>query len=671
MAISRENPIALQVVATPLDEKIVTKELDTLDAMIEDADEAQSGWIAKQVQLEKLRLGHREPRNVPWPDCSNVSVPVIDGIIRRARPGFVSLILDAKPIATLDAQEATDIDAAREIEPFLTWLFTKRMKVVKEATLLVDYLLARGHAYTHEGWFYETEKTVRVVHVDAIFGDLGQFLQQAELQAAQEGREFNPGDAVVEKLEQEYDMRRDVDGVTLFDAAQRILGGQKFVRVFFRRVRADRPDWRAIDPIHVIKPLDQRAEEADFFTVVHQIGRDRLQRMAQDGVLASGPVQELLAKMDSGSDDALAGFGNLKAMSARDEIRRIRDSKAAVEKTGMRESKPVATIYQTYCFLDIDGDGAAERCVYWSAPDHAIRLAIYEYVFPFDAWPITTYTYSSDLPREVDQRGIPEMVATFQKLVNAYHNAWVDATTIQLAPMLKVRSVDGEANNIRWRPGGIIPVTGSPDDVVPMQHDLQILGELLRAENVNQSHAENYVGIFDASIRNVTQRSERRTATEVSTIQNLSDSIFGLDSKLFQESFSRSLDKVLKLWVEFGPPEVFFRVENREFPLKITRSELDRDFDVSAAGTPSNTQRAILMRNIETILPIILSPQVAGSGLVDIAGLLREYFRLVEFPLAEKIVRPTEEATVIQQVLQASASLNSAAGGPAQPSGIA
>lgn len=653
MAIKRLNPLGLQVVQSEVQPNI-DAELRELDSMIDDADEAQSGWITKQVNLEKLRMGHREPRNIPWEGSSNISVPVIDGIIRRARPGLASLILDANPIATFESQEATDIDTAREIEPFLTWLFKKRMKTVREATLLIDYILARGHAYTHEGWDYQTSRSVRIVQVDTLFGDLNAFLQAAEAEASQQGQKFNPGDAIVVKLEQEYGLSSQSnpeEATMLVTAASKILSNEKYIRLFFRKVSVDRPSWQAIDPINVIKPPDQDASNADFFTIVHRVGRDRLIQMAQDNILNETAVAALLKKMRSNTDDSNREYGGVRATNARDMIREIRDGKADVENTGKKSAKAQAILFQTYCRIDINGDGVAERCVYWNAPEHKIRLALFEYPLPMDEWPITPFHYSNDLPRSIDQRGIPEMVAPFQKLVNAYHNAWVDATTIQLAPMMKVRVMEGEKIDIEWRPGGIIPFTGNSDDIVPLTHDLGVLGELLRAENVNQTHAENYIGIFDASIRNVTQRSERRTATEVGAIQNISDSIFGLDAKLFQESFSKSLNKILKLWLEFGPPEVYFRVEGRELPLKITREELDKDFDISASGTPSNTQRAILQRNIETIIPFSL--QMADTGLIDIAELFKQYFRLIEFPLAEKIVRSTEEATVIQEVLAA------------------
>lgn len=658
--IKRTNPLSLDVVASDQVAPDVDKLLDELEERITEADDAQAGFIEKQAKLERLRMGHRRPRNIPWEGCSNISIPLADGIIRRSRPGFASLILDADPIAVFDAQGGEDLQSARELEHWTTWLLKKRMKISRSVVLLIDYLLSRGHAFTHEGWDYRTSRSVRIVPVDRLFQpSLEVFLQQAQEQATAQGQTFNPGDAIVAKLEQEYDLSRDVqqDAVVLITAAQKILQGEKFVRVFYNHVERDQPQWLPIDPVNLIKPVDQPARSADFVAIVHYLTPDDLTRMARDGVIDAQAAAELKDKIRSRSDSRYETDGG-RGVSARDEIRRIRDKKSRVTTLGRSTSKPEALVYQVYALLDINGDEAEERVVYWYAPQDGVRLALYEYPFPFEEWPITTYRFSNDLPRDIDQRGIPELVAPFQKLANAFENAWIDAATLILAPMIKQRQLEGEdAQTWKWRPGGSIPFTGSPDDVQVIMHDLRVLGELLTGQNVAKTEAENYVGIFDAAIRSVTQRNERRTAREVTAIQSLSDSIFGLDAKLFSEAFAESLNRIIQLWVEFGPPEVHFRVEGRPEPITVRREDLNKNFDVSPAGTPANTQKAIMLQNIQQFLQLALQPQIAGSGLVDVAELLKQYLRMLDFPLSDQVVRNSEEAAVVQHILQASAQL--------------
>jgi hypothetical protein len=657
MAVDRSNPLALEVTGT-VEIPNMDAQLGELFQRVQDLDDSNAPWIDKQAKLTKLRFGVRRPRTLPWKNSSNISVPVIDGIIRRWRPGIASLVLDANPTAFFEAQEGSDLETARKVERFFTWLFTINMKVAREVVRLVDILGSRGSAYAREGWDYQTQRKVRILPVDNVFKpDVSTWLENAKLVREQAGAEFDPVDSIASELEKQYGMSRQIDeeAATLIEAAQSILDGNEYIRLAFREILHDRPCWSAVDPVNVVVPQDQEAETADNVTVIHRMSRPKIRQMIADGWFDEDPAQILLDKLSKTQKDVAEQGQGGQAQNARDLIRQINDRRTGVNRTGRGTTKPEIEIYETFCHLDL-GRGTEEKCVVWWCPEFKIILARYEYAMPFDEWPLTTFKFSHDSGRAVDNRGIPEMTASFAKLVNAFHNAWVDACSIQLSPTLKVKAAAGKIpEGIRVGPGVQLPVNHT-DDIEPLVHDLRVLGELLRAENMNQQQAENYIGIFDASIRSG-QRSERRTATEIGAIENMSADIFGLDSKLFQESMSRSFRKVWALWLEFGPPEVFFRVQGEENPVQITRKEVDKNWDIRAAGTPSNTSRAIMVANIERVLPLALND---ATGLVDKGALLKEYFRLIDFPLAQQVVRNPEDAAAVQQVMQAAQAIGAA-----------
>jgi hypothetical protein len=657
MSVDRSNPLALDVVGS-----IQAPELEVqfkeLFARVQELDDSNAPWIDKQAKLTKLRYGLRRPRSLPWKNSSNISIPLIDGIIRRWRPGIASLVLDAQPAAFFDAQEGGDLETARIVERFFTWLFTINMQVAREVVRLVDILGSRGSAYSREGWDYQTQRKVRIMPVASVFQpDVKTWLENAKLVAEQEGRAFDPTDAIVRELEKQYGLKRAVDeeAQQLLQAAAVIQGGGEYIRLQFREILKDRPSWSAIDPINVIVPQDQEAESADNVTIIHRMSRPMIRQMVKDNWFEPGPAQVLLDKMTASPKDRANDQKGGEAGNARDLIKQINDRRTGVNRTGRGTVKPEVEIYETFCHLDF-GTGTEEKCKVWWAPEYELVLARHEYSLPFDEWPVTTFKFGHDSARAIDNRGIPEMTATFAKLVNAFHNAWVDAASIQLAPALKVKTIAGKMpEGIKLGPGARIPVQHK-DDIEPMIHDLRVLGELLRGENQSQQQAENYVGIFDASIRSGA-RSERRTATEVGAIENMSADIFGLDAKLFQESMSRSFRKIWALWLEFGPPEIFFRVQGQENPVKVKKKDVDKQWDIRAAGTPSNTSRAIMVQNIERVLPLTLQDT---TGLVDKAALMKEYFRLIDFPLSQKVIRPPEEAAQVQQVMAAARGLGAA-----------
>jgi len=165
------------------------------------------------------------------------------------------------------------------------------------------------------------------------------------------------------------------------------------------------------------------------------------------------------------------------------------------------------------------------------------------------------------------------------------------------------------------------------------------------------------VGVFDATLTNLAQQKERRTAAEVNAIQSLSASIFGLDAKIFQVALSKSLTKVWQLYMDFGPKEMFFRVQGEEFPRVAKRSEIVRNFDIRASGTPANTNRALQLGNLERVMQVVLQPTILQSGRIDFAELIRKWIQLVDVNLANAIVRSAEDSATAQTVMQAAAQI--------------
>lgn len=651
MAIRRPNPIGLEVLQVEPQADDLEAQVDTLIRKIKEVDADLIGWLRKQGELVRLRRGNRRRKNTPWRNASNVSIPLIDGIVRRWKPGIAALILDADPIAFFTAQEAGDIETARAVEPFFTWLFREAMRTTEGVVQLADLIAWRGHAYTREGWDYRTRLTPRILNVDDLFPQgVEAFLQQATATQEQAGEQRSSVELIQQVIAQEYDLdiNQEDEFIQTAQAAQLILQGQRILKLKYRIIQRDLPKWEVIDPINVITPQDQNPEMAEFFTIIHMLTEDELRARAVDGHLPPEAVDTIL-KSDTRTGSPV---GSGTADNQRARIKDLLDDAAG--RTSRHSDRGVGqfTMWEIYCHLDIDGTGERQKCILWYSPDIDQRVALMDYPFPFEEWPITYFPFEA-AARPVDNRGIADMIKTFQRLVNAYHNARIDASQIVLAPVLLARLTGGNfKRNIKWHPGAIIPVQ-QPNDVVPLQHDLSILGALLQEEQVNQRLAETYVGVFDATLTNLSNSRERRTAAEVQAIQSISSSIFGLDAKIFQVAMSRSFNKIWQLYSDLGPKELFFRVQGEEFPRVALKSELGRNFDVKASGTPANTNRALQIGNLERIMQVVLQPVVLQSGRIDFAELIRQWVDLVDSKVANTIIRPEEEAAAVQQVLAA------------------
>lgn len=662
MPVQRSNPVGLKALPS-YPEVTLRPQIDVLVENIRRTDAGNQGWLEKQRRNDCLRFGRRKARRSPWKGASNVSVPLIDGIIRRWRPGIAGLVLDAEPTAFFMPQEASDFDPARTVEPFFTWMFTEQMQTAPEVAKLADIVAARGHGYCMEGWKYRTEEQARILSVAELFPNGWQAAVQAvQTTTAQSGQEPPPPAEILAQFvagQYSLDINDPGEAQEIADAVEGIMGGDEYIQLTYRTIIDDRPDWVALDPVNTIVPPNQNPEDADFFAIIHRLSAEDIAKGIRDQLfdpqVGAAVIESIRANASERGEGESAEGG-----SVRQQIWDLLNSKAGADPEQAQGASAVGNVWKVYCRLDTNGDGFTERCVMWYHPPTDGVLAIQPYVFPFKCWPVTCYVTDPAAPRPIDARGLPEMLITFQKVINATYNMRQDAGQILLAPVLAMRQLGPNYQKaVRWAPGAILPVSDPERDIKPLVMDLRILGELLREQQITQSIAEAYVGVFDASLTNPARSVERRTATEVSAISNLSSNIFGLDAKLFQLSMSRSFNKVWALYEEFGPEETFYRVQGEPKPQLAKKSEIAKQYDIRAAGNPSNTQKNVQINNLLQALQVA-SQDPTGS--VNFPEIIRRILFLMDPQLARVAVLTPEERQREQTIAQAAALLGQSQG---------
>ncbi len=682
--ITRGNPVGIE--ATGQVQPDLAPQVKELHERIRQADQDRADWTEKQRILLEQRRGIRKPKVVPWVGANNDSWPVTDGVIRRWKPGIVSLILDADPIAYFRAKKPDHIEPARSAQAFWHWKFSKIKDVRRTAFYLADLVAQHGLAYTHEGWDYHIERECRIVRTEELFpGGVQAALDRANAaiaqdnaalaQAIQQGQAdpataptplMQPEEFVRETLLAEYrlgDQGNEMEQVER--ATQAILQGAPYVKLYYHRVERDTVAWAALTPLNVVVPSRcTDVEYADFISIVFHMTADDIRSKVRDGVFTAEGAARVIERMRTSrqgdSRDRDSDFDSTTS-SSRTAIQDVLDDIDGIETRHTRSEPGTEPIWKVYTRLDIDGDGIRERVILWYHAPTSTVLSLTEYPFPFPEWPVTPYEFEHNDKRPYQARGIAEMLSVFQKQVNRLHNARLDAIQIVLSPMFTVRSIGGQINrNIRFRPGQFIPVQ-APGDFAPVQHDISSLFQFLQEENFTKTLAEQYVGVYDSSITDALSPAERRTATEVESINASITNTFGQDAALFQTSFAKSTQKLWKLWVEFGPPEEYFRVTGEEQPRLARKHEIAHDYDIEPAGTPANTNKALALSRAREMIQLFSPDQ---TGLINKHYLYKNYFDLTDRELSKLIVRTETEAAAVQQILQAA---QTAAGEGAPP----
>lgn len=683
MSVTRPNPIHQAVVGL-ISGKGIDEQVADLHEQLKEDDAARQDWLHKQEKLLRQRRGVRRSKVYPWPGANNHSWPLTDAIIRRWKPGMTALITQAEPVAYFLPLNMRAVQVAPTAQEYYHWRFHTLDNMKRTAMELLDYVAQYGHGYTRQGWSYRTDRQCRIVPVNSLFpggADAAHqaYLNQAAALRAQAEQAVQAGQAPPEALEQlppqldrdtfirqvledEYVIKDDnpLEAGQVDAAVKAIVGGAEVVKFYYRVVVADKASWRAVSPLDVIiPPRTENVAEADRIAVVHRFSVDTLIKMAMDGHFDLNRAQQIAEKMRSRSvGDPERGWLD-PLDSTHSAIQDVMDRADGIS-TGHVEEPTVSAFLEVYCLLDLDGDGILEKCILWYHPETKITLALYAYPYPFKEWAIVKHDFEHLDNRPLGARGISELVAVFQAHVNKFHNARLDALQITLSPMFQVRSSSGEQQrNIKFMPGTLVPVS-QVGDIAPLPVDTRGIIASLNEENLTKGLAEQYVGIFDPSVM-AQQSVERRTATEVEAVIQQTQAIFGQDAELLQDSMAQVHRQLWMLIQEFGPEEEYFRVTGEDKPRLAKKHELAQDYDIVPAGTPGNTSKALATARAREALQLFGQDT---SGLIRREELYSWYFSSIDPKLAKRLVRPPDQAALVQQMMQIVAQNNEENGVP-------
>lgn len=676
--LNRQNPLDIGTLGT-VNGPDLPDQIKQLYQRIEAADEARQSYISKQEKLLRQRKGIRKAKTFPWVGANNHNWPLIDGVIRRWKPGIAGLVMNADPVCWFRAEKPEGVTAAPTAQAYYHWTFFHMHRVMETVLELCEYIAQHGKAYSRQGWDYQTEDQCRIIQVKSLFPNgvdaaVQQFNAAVEQQRAQAQQAIDAGQAPPEALDQvpqpvdaqtlvwqmledEYllDSNDPVEVPQIDQAAQAILAGADTVRIIRRVVKCDRPSWRALSPLSVIvPPRNGDLANADYIAIEHNPTADDLARMVRDRKLDAEPVAEVIERMKArtvGDPSRLSTSGSARA-AERSSIQDILDRADGVN-AGDIEEPATERLLEVYCKLDLSGQGVLERCVLWYVPGvtgketEGVVCALYRYPYPFFEWPVVEFEFEHSSDRPYSARGISEHLSVYHAMVNKLHNSRLDAIQITLAPMFQMRASAGdEALNIKFMPGAVIPVQ-TVGDIAPLPVDTSALIQNMQEENLTRTMAEQYIGIFDPAIL-AQNAAERRTATEVDAVQQQTQSVFAQDASLFQSSMSRVHRQLWDLIEEFAPEELYYQVTGEDKPRTAKKSEIMFDYDIQPAGTPANTSRAMAVARAREALQLFGGDM---TGLIDKSALFNWYFSVTDRNLGKQIVRSPESAALVQQMM--------------------
>lgn len=556
---------------------IVERILDDFNRDIADREE----WMQNRERLYKKYRGVTDPKDFPWPGCSNLHLPVTMTAVETIHPRLVNTIFAVRPYAAVRPQEARDVERARRVEQFLDYALEQEMDVFLSVDDWIHNMLIDGVSVMKVSWRQERRKVIDVEH------------------------------------ELDFDLMLGVDNVEYVPTLEE-------VEVERDEVIYDAPWVENIDLEDLVLPaMASDLQEADH--VIHRLwlSMDHLRRRAADGIYRN------VEKLEEESEEAngrTESFDRLKTLKKELEGT---GSSIYSRQPGRRE------VLEAYYRYDVDGDGYEEECIFTvdRRAEVLLRADLLDTVFAHSLRPFVAMKLMP-VPGRFYAIGVPELIEHLQDELNAIHNQRVDFGTLTNTPFGWYRAASGFKPEVHTiEPGKLFPVDSVGDVQLATLPSSTAWGE--REEMALLGYLERLLGISDFNVgRQIDRMNAPKTATATLALIQEGNVRLDLIVKRVQHAFKAFLSQILQLYQQYIPPGKVIRIfgpDGHDTFLPVTREDIRGRFDFTLLGTSASANK-LLERDtsVELYLALrddpLLDPAVNPEGAFELRRrVLRSY----------------------------------------------
>lgn len=566
------------------------KLIDSVFKDIEDRKSLESQW-ANDYDRRYQRLFRNT--NFPWPDASDIVMPLIDTKIDQIKPVYANLIhaIDFKPMNEKAFQNAATVDLTYQ------WLLRQKMKDYTPNMLyILDDMLTYGWGIAKSSHRYETTLVKRTITFNELPARIRSFpnrfivvgseaektqlveelAQLPEQELAQQQfpvtqKELN--EALEAEVRNEFglDPEEKEDKKAIKDLVKMMKSQKGEVEVSYLEETINEPYISAVPTYDFIVPFaTMHIQDADRCTHRMFMSRDRLKEVSRNHKWRKEAVDNVIESESSGRADHDNDVSQRK---------RFREGIGDLTHEDSTDSIEVWEIYAKF----YHDDGKVEKMVVTCNPNQKEFFRIKQLPFAHGKWPFVQFPFEPNDARFHSSRGIPRKIDDQDKEITVQHRAKLNRMLIANAPTFMYR-MGGKINpnTIHWTPGEFIPVL-SMNDLQPVQiPNLDISFE--REENNLRTWVDGHLGTFDSAIVSQDNLSEARSATEIDAITAQARSALTVRGTIFQERLKELHGMNWDVWIHKGPRE-FEAIIGGRAPKIYTRKEIQGDFDIAPVGS--------------------------------------------------------------------------------------
>lgn len=308
-------------------------------------------------------------------------------------------------------------------------------------------------------------------------------------------------------------------------------------------------------------------------------------------------------------------------------------------------------ILECYCKVDENNDGLDENLIVWVHVDSrtVLRATYLDRVLEGGQTPYSKIDFLKKRGN-VFGIGVPEILYSLQKEVDAIHNIRIDFGVLSTMPFGFYRPSSGlDPKRIDLEPGKLIPVQDPTSDVYFPQLGNRTFFST-EEEGSLLAYIERLISISDINLGRIGGQGAARTATGVSALVSENNANLDIFIKRMQMGWKKFLRVLFQHLQKRMPPEMWIRItgeDGKMYPFRIARDDIRFNYDFDIDANSINSNKSVTREIAQQTLNLCLNPLLIQMGVVSPANVYeaaKEWLNSLEKKdFARFITKPTDQ----------------------------
>lgn len=633
---------------------VITACVNDLCQQVKDAQGDRQDWVDNQTKWFKQRYGIRGRKTFPWPDASNLHLPLTDSVIKNLLAKFDRLVFGSIPIAACEPTGAETAEDAKRVEGFMDWLLRSRMhnehigfSFRAQLSVANSRMTEQGFAILKMTWEERTRPVRETLDVSELPDDFQQLVLMLRGEVP-EGMQIEGDllDAVAGAGSPEefagiviadfYNMDLEADAKKIGKIVKEIKRGEDVVTFTYNEICYSAPYMKSIDSADFIVPADtMHLQHARFACERMWFSQQQIEEKGHIGMW--GNIAKLYPPRSGATNNRLvhptnAASGQAQGRNGIELLPMVKRDKEGVRETGT--SSDLREIWELHFWYREDDEEPLQR--YYAVVDAETKTILRgPKPLPYDHGLLPYVQISRERydTRFHSSRGVPETVRDLQAELNVSINQQTDRETINNAPFYTYLTGSGfSPGQLRWIPGQGVGVQRHEVLNFPQRPRNDIPGEPENRRREIKSWAEQLTGSQDYGLSKQTnQGGGPRTAYEVGQVNALSELLFGMDAGVYSDQLACVFFHIFSLWHQYGDDDVWVR-SARTKPARVSRKDLMGGYKFMLVGKADSSNPLLRAQKAQfrmgILTPYVDRPLPGAGGklwMIHSADLIRDF----------------------------------------------